>query len=193
MNDLGYEVYSMKQSDIIGDIGEVLTANALRNCGLTVIRNLYLPYKDRTVEVDMVAICSGGVFVVENKNYRGVVEGFTGDEYWKVKYGYRVHKLYNPLKQNNLHISVLNGIIGNNIPLKNIVIFNDCVDRLSIRGDGSGWVFTLSSFIQKYKLWSLKGDIDIKEVVGILNKYSDMSEETRLRHVSSLHKCIAWG
>lgn len=44
-------------ADVKGDVGEIITASSLRsNCDMTVVRNIYLPYKDHFTEVDMVAI-----------------------------------------------------------------------------------------------------------------------------------------
>lgn len=185
MNDLGYEVYSMKPSDLIGDVGEVLTANTLRQLGLTVLRNLYLPYKDHTVEIDMVAICPRCVFVIENKNYKGRIRGSLDADYCTVHYGKVIQRLYNPLKQNMLHISVLRGILENDICLKNVVIFNDYVQGIDICSDN---VFTLSEFVSRYQEHNNSGSISISAVSDKLRRYSDMSDEARLLHVSNLYK-----
>ena len=102
-------------ADVKGDVGEIITASSLRNnCDMTVIRNIYLPYKDHFTEVDMVAIGRLGIFVIENKNYDARVTGNIRDKYWNVEYSqWCTYKLYNPLFQNFLYQSCqILGILG---------------------------------------------------------------------------------
>lgn len=186
MTDLGYDVYTMNKSELFGDVGEIITANRLRyECNMHVIRNLYLPYNSHTVEIDMVAIGVDGVYVIENKNYKGIISGKISDEYWSVSYGVIHHKLYNPLLQNRLHISVLRNIVSD-VKLYNTVIFNDCVYCLNI----DKGVYTLSEFIIKYNLKKYKESVDSERLINILSKYSDMSSDMRLKHVKGLTSVV---
>lgn len=68
MNDL---IFYHSSAYIQGDVGEVITASDLRSkCSMLVLRNLYFPYNNHFIEVDMIGISKLGVFIIENKNYK---------------------------------------------------------------------------------------------------------------------------
>lgn len=179
MNKLAY---------IKGDVGEVITASALRKLGLTIVRTLYVPTEDSLTEIDMVGVSSSGIFIVENKNYKGIVKGKLTDYYWSVNYSsYCKERLYNPILQNDRHKKYLLyqlELLGiENIPIYSPVIFNDsCV--LSLRGV-DGCVHKLSDFSSYYnKLDSevLSKD-SITRIVNFLRLFSDQSDEAKIHYL----------
>lgn len=179
----------------LGDAGEAVTANELRNLGFLVVRNLYLPYNGHLTEIDIVAISEFGLFIIENKNYAGVVYGSLDDRYWYVKYSILGgRKLLNPITQNNIHRSSLVSLdcIKDLVPEKYIfspVIFNDKC-KLNINGADKK-VFTLSKFVEVYKGYitdrepCLSKD-KVKYLYDNLKEYSDCSDFMRLLHVVTL-------
>lgn len=176
----------MIDRDILGDVGEVVTASRLRSeCGMQVVRNIYLPSNNGTTEIDMVGISKFGLFIIENKNYNAKVFGGRSVKYWTVDYMYDKHKLYNPYLQNLLHIRILEECfnINEDIPLYNIVIFSD-KSNLEITGlDGT--VFRLSDFVTKYNSIRLEGVLDsstIKDLYGMIGQFSDGSDEMKDIH-----------
>lgn len=170
----------MCYADLLGDTGEVLTAESLRKLGMNVIRNLYLPISNHLTEIDMVGIHACGIFVVENKNYSGIVAGRTKDKKWlSSSQGY----IFSPLMQNSRHINVLRNTFPEYADnMHNVVIFNDRLDKL-ITDDSR--VFVLSDFVEKFEsLWSTRVfDADkISEIRNKLISYSDMSLEAKYIH-----------
>ena len=95
--------YSILQS---GVRGEETTLKVLRKLPkeYTVLTNPVILNRGVTMELDFVVICKNGVFIVESKNYRGIVSGKTSKTYWKqIKHG-KNNKVYekevsNPAKQ----------------------------------------------------------------------------------------------
>lgn len=95
--------YSILQS---GVRGEETTLKILRKLPkeYTVLTNPVILNRGVTMELDFVVICKNGVFIVESKNYRGIVSGKTSKTYWKqIKHG-KNNKVYekevsNPAKQ----------------------------------------------------------------------------------------------
>lgn len=95
--------YSILQS---GVRGEETTLKILRKLPkeYTVLTNPVILNRGITMELDFVVICKNGVFIVESKNYRGIVSGKTSKTYWKqIKHG-KNNKVYekevsNPAKQ----------------------------------------------------------------------------------------------
>lgn len=86
--------------------GENNTQNILKRLpkDFTVITNPVIQNRGVTLELDFVVIGKNGVFIVESKNYRGIVCGKTSQQKWKqIKHG-KGGNLYekevgNPLKQ----------------------------------------------------------------------------------------------
>lgn len=178
----------MNTADIKGDVGEVITASSLRrDCNMTVIRNIYLPYNNHFTEIDMIAIGSFGIFIIENKNYDAIIKGSIKDKYWDVEYSrWCKYKLYNPLLQNKLHKQAVMDLLSQydllSLPVYKPVIFNDKAS-LNIK-DGKKCIFTLSNFVTAYN--SVDADFldtsDIYNIASIFKQYSNASEEMKLYH-----------
>lgn len=184
-------------ADVKGDVGEIITASSLRsNCDMTVVRNIYLPYKDHFTEVDMVAIGRLGIFVIENKNYDARITGSIQDKYWNVEYSsWCSYKLYNPLFQNKLHKQVIMDLLSQydllSVPVYKPVIFND-KGSIDIR-DGNKYIFTLSNFISAYNSVGIEvlDSYDISNIAYIFKQFSNPSDEMKLYHkkLLSLERC----
>ena len=138
--------------DTLGDWGELITASTLRDkLGVRVLRTLYIG----TSQIDMVAISPHGLFVIENKNYHGVVAGDVSAKYWDVWYkpGGRIYKLYNPVFQNKKHgddVRNLLHLLGYaEVPVYCPVIFNDfSILRVAEKSQRSS-VCNLSDFVSR--------------------------------------------
>jgi hypothetical protein len=68
-------------------------------------------------QTDHVVISPYGLFVIETKNYSGVIKGGREDKQWTVSSRFR---MYNPLKQNYGHIKALEGVLKSYPGLKYI-------------------------------------------------------------------------
>ena len=95
-----------------GQFGEYSTEYALTNHNLegelTVLKNIYVPTRGKTVEIDLLMIHEKGIFVFESKNYSGWIFGSADQLNWTqcLQNGDK-YKFYNPIRQNRTHISAL--------------------------------------------------------------------------------------
>ena len=95
-----------------GQFGEYSTEYALPNHNLegelTVLKNIYVPTRGKTVEIDLLMIHEKGIFVFESKNYSGWIFGSADQLNWTqcLQNGDK-YKFYNPIRQNRTHISAL--------------------------------------------------------------------------------------
>ena len=89
-----------------------------------VINDLIVENDGRTSQIDHIVINSGGVFVIETKNYSGKIYGSENQHEWTqvLAYGKTKNKLYNPLKQNTTHMYNVKRIVGN-LPIYSVVVF----------------------------------------------------------------------
>ena len=119
----------------VGQYGEYLTEYALLSRSMegyyAVLKNLYLPMKGKTTEIDLLMIHEKGIFVFESKNYSGWIFGSEDQLKWTqcFKSGQREH-FYNPIKQNEGHVRFLRHLLkcSVDIPLIPIVVFNNSAE-----------------------------------------------------------------
>ena len=113
-----------------GEEGENLIASILDkdNQYHHLINNLVL-LGDNGVshQIDHILIRDNGVFVIETKNYYGLIEGKEEDSFWTrsyfVKGKVKKATFHNPLKQNQSHIRAIRKIIGKDYPIYCFVVF----------------------------------------------------------------------
>mgnify|MGYP001405939757 FL=1 len=82
-------------------------------------------------QIDLVLVTSEGIIVFEVKDFSGWIYGSGNNTNWTkvLSYGRKKYKFYNPIKQNNNHISELRKTLKQfeNIPFFSVVVFfGDC-------------------------------------------------------------------
>ena len=82
-------------------------------------------------QIDLVLVTSEGIIVIEVKDYSGWIYGSGNNTNWTkvLSYGKKKYKFYNPIKQNNNHISELKKTLKQfeNIPFFSVIVFfGDC-------------------------------------------------------------------
>lgn len=116
--------------DNTGEYGEWLIEFALNKKTIPgrffVLRNVYVPWKGKTAEIDVLMLHERGIFVFESKNYSGKIYGKADDLQWsQYENGHKNH-FYNPIRQNQTHIVALSEFLG--IPpdqMTSYVVFSD--------------------------------------------------------------------
>lgn len=117
-----------------GKYGEYLTYKYLKSfeeSGARFLFNLYIPKKDgKTTEIDILMICSKGVFVFESKNFSGWIFGDECQKDWyqtlpKGRGKSQKEHFHNPIMQNNAHIKHLKAFLGEKIPMRSIIVFSE--------------------------------------------------------------------
>ena len=82
-------------------------------------------------QIDLVLVTSEGIIVFEVKDFSGWIYGSGNNTNWTkvLSYGRKKYKFYNPIKQNNSHISELRKTLKQfeNIPFFSVIVFfGDC-------------------------------------------------------------------
>ena len=97
-----------------GEFGEKMVAKILSQLPkeeYVVINNLLIKQNGKTTQIDHVVVSQYRIFVIETKNYKGWISGNTDSEFWMQNiYGYK-YQLYNPIRQNQGHIRMLNRLL----------------------------------------------------------------------------------
>ena len=187
-----------------GEQGEYLIYRRLQkfeDVGARFLFNLYIPKPNNgTTEIDLLLICSKGLFVIESKNYSGWIFGNEANKNWTqvlpVGRG-RSHKsyFYNPIKQNANHIKYLRRLVGKSMPIWSIIVFSDeCeLKDVTIKSRDVDVVY-LSDVL--YTVTEIHNEVQgtflsqkgIDFVYEKLSKYTQADDETIEQHVSSINR-----
>ena len=116
------------KSKVKGYIGEKLVSSRLSKLNkrkYKVINNFLLKTLRGTTQIDHIVISRYGVFVIETKNYKGIITGNEYDESWNQILFNNKEVLRNPIKQNNGHIKALKDAIPTlkYKKIKSIIVF----------------------------------------------------------------------
>lgn len=98
------------QNDIVGYIGEKYTAKLLKEkIKCPVFTDVYVCGSRGVQQIDVIAVTSKGVLVIEKKTYIGLIVGRERDKQWRVFVNQGKQKFYmkNPHHQNYGHIQAL--------------------------------------------------------------------------------------
>lgn len=76
------------------------------------LKDVTIPSKAGTTQIDHVIVSKFGLFVIETKNYKGWIFADAKDAQWtQVIFGQK-HRFQNPLRQNYAHICALSDLLG---------------------------------------------------------------------------------
>ncbi len=159
----------LAQPKVKGFLGEYNVRFHLRH-EKYILYNLVLG-TDKKTQIDHILINSKGVFVIETKNYAGLIKGTETDFYWK-QYIYGEEKeFYNPIKQNNYHIKKLKERLKNiDVPYHSIVAFSKKAKLAVISKTKVIYINDLSETIQNTKSTYISDDLQAS-VYEILRHY----------------------
>ncbi len=92
------------------------------------IRNVTLPTKDGTTQIDHIIVSKYGLFVVETKNMKGWIFGNQNQPTWTQKIYKHTSKFQNPLHQNYKHTRTLESLLGlSSNQIHSVIVFvGDC-------------------------------------------------------------------
>jgi hypothetical protein len=178
-----------------GEIGERFALEQLSTIsGMKVLQSVYIPLNnDHHTEIDLIGLHHSGVYVVESKNYRGVIVGEETDQRWNHAFEDGSKDFYNPIMQNNGHIEAVKKFLGNalvDVPVYSLIVFGDHCNISLIKSTSP------NVFITKYgsiveQISSILGDggsrlsedryVDIFTKLEVLTQVSD---EIKARHLA---------
>ena len=179
------------KTTIRGKIGEIKVSRKLKTIADgVVINNLTFHVNDRkTCQIDHILVCNKGVFVIETKNYIGLIYGDDNSREWVqvLQYGKIKNKLYSPVKQNTTHVYELSTRLGLKNVFNCVVFANDNISHIK-----SDYVFTRRGII-KYikslpKVYSRDDVMSISEKVNSLNE--EISNREHVRNIKNMKKDI---
>lgn len=127
----GSSVNEVSKEARLGADGEKLIFSELQKLPgkNKIYMNSYIPKESGgTSELDLIMVSEYGVFVIESKNYGGVIHGNSVNQKWTQIFNNKSKfKFYNPILQNKAHIAALDNFLKLEVPnlYKSYIVFSD--------------------------------------------------------------------
>lgn len=146
----------------------------------------------------MIIIHETGIYVIESKNYKGIIIGTTKDIYWTQKIGDNKYSFYSPLLQNLNHIRYLIKslkILNNKDSIENfysILIFGNESNIKAVRVKSQNLLICKLSNLRNNLIYNFKNNKKIfsnKEIDIIYNelkKYTNVSKKIQKKHIKDI-------
>lgn len=145
------------ERDTYGNVGEVVMAQTVAKLceedgrKFVLMKNLYIPSRGGTTEIDSLLLHQTGIYVLESKNISGEITGGIEDERWNQRLNARTeHTFHNPILQNAGHIRALEHFLKENysraelnvdeLPIFSAIIFSDRCVLKKIPASGDNWM-----------------------------------------------------
>lgn len=195
-------IKSILNYENVGQFGEFSTEFALTNGnldgGLVVLKNIYVPYRGKTSEIDLLMIHEKGIFVFESKNYSGWIFGSTDQLNWtqSLQNGEK-HRFYNPIRQNQTHIRALSEYL--NMPTSSFtsyIVFSERCSLKSVPEDTDQVVIVRRPDMLKKLRSQLRSSVnmyspeEMLQLVQKLQPLTNKSEAEKQQHIEDIkEKC----
>lgn len=158
--------------------------------------NLYLPKADgSTTEVDLIMIAETGIYVYESKNYSGWIFGNEKQKNWTQSLpNKQKNKFYNPIWQNNGHISALKHTLEMETPeiYKSYIIFSErcTLKKITVTSE-SVKVIKRDDLVASMKKDMAESDKiltgdEVEVIYQKLQQYVLADEAMKLKHIESV-------
>lgn len=154
-----------------------------------VLRDLTLPTKGGTTQIDHVVVSRFGIFVIETKNMKGWIFGSANQARWTQTLHRYKSQFQNPLRQNYKHIKVIEELLGiQSQQLHNVVAFvGSAVPRTDMPENVLWSDRELAAYI-KSKRSTFFEQNDVLAFVNRLNNNAlEASRQTNRDHVRNLN------
>lgn len=150
-----------------------------------IINDIMLELGSKTYQIDHIVISKHGIFVIEMKNYYGLIMGNTYNKEWIQILGKHKYYFQNPIHQNYSHIKALSKLL--NLPEEkfiSIICFSNQV-KLSInKNKNVTQLDFINSLILSYKENIL--DKNLREITTTLQEKNILDKEKRKKHVETI-------
>ena len=173
----------------MGEFWVKLELKKLPKSEYIILNNIVIKTKENTHQIDHIVLSKFGIFVIEMKNYYGLITGSEYSNNWMQYLGKNKYYFYNPIRQNYGHIKALEEVLclDANIFISIICISNQA--RLSVQARNVVNIDYLNDLIKEYKKVVVKEDLmRIKER---LEKSNIRNIKIRRHHTKEIKKYIS--
>lgn len=175
----------------MGELRAKLKLNKLPKKEYIVLNDIMIKDSNGTHQIDHLVISKYGIFVIEMKNYYGLITGYEYNDTWTQHFGRKKYFFKNPIHQNYGHIKSLENILqlNNNIFIP-IVCFSN---QAKMQVNSKSIVVQLDYLLRTIK--SVNNIVLDKDITLIANKIVDLNitnKEERRKHIKNIKEKIKY-
>ena len=180
-----------------GSFAEYLINYALKSMSgqYKVLRNVYVPYKGKTFEIDVLLIHEKGIFVFESKNYSGWIFGGLENQYWtQCLPNKQKSRFYNPIMQNKTHIKAVSQFLNIDISkFTSYIIFSQRCELKNVPNSTTNCVILKRPDMLKKDIKERDIIYSTEEIYKLYNELlplTKVTEEQKRQHIEKIHDKI---
>ena len=184
---------AFNKAKIKGKVGEMEVSTILATLSSNnyfTINNITLPSKYGTTQIDHIVVSIYGIFVIETKNYKGLIYGGENAEKWTKNMWGTKYEFRNPIKQNYAHVKTLQQLL--NLPMTSfipIVVFSNSAD-ISVQTDKAViTLFHLRGAITKHKNIMFTHE-QVQNLSNKIRQAAIQEKGTNRRHVENIRSNV---
>lgn len=184
---------AFNKAKIKGKVGEMEVSTILATLSSNnyfTINNITLPSKYGTTQIDHIVVSIYGIFVIETKNYKGLIYGGENAEKWTKNMWGTKYEFRNPIKQNYAHVKTLQQLL--NLPMTSfipIVVFSNSAD-ISVQTDKAViTLFHLRGAITKHKTIMFTHE-QVQNLSNKIRQAAIQEKGTNRRHVENIRSNV---
>ena len=142
-----------------------------------------------THQIDHIVVSKYGIFVIEMKNYYGLIIGDDYKDKWTQYLGKNKYNFKNPIHQNYGHIKALEKILNlNNNIFISLVCFSN---QTKIRVNSQSIVVQLDNLIRTIKkFYKVELDTDINLIANKIESLNITENDKRKKHIKSIKEKV---
>lgn len=190
--------FLIKNDQDKGAYGEWLTEYLFGNNNIKgyskSLHNIYIPYRGKTSEIDVLLVHEKGIFVIESKNYSGWIFGNAEQANWTQCLPNKdKNKFYNPIKQNRTHINALSRFLEiDKNKMTSFIVFSERCELKKVPDDTEEFIILRRQFLLKRVRQELEkqekifSKEEIDEIILKLIPLTNVSDEIKQKHIEEI-------
>lgn len=184
------KVYYPKFRGYMGEFWVRMELNKLPKNKYLVFNDLMFSDEYGTHQIDHIVLSKYGIFVIEMKNYYGLIKGREYDNNWVQYLGKTKNTFYNPIHQNYGHIKSLSNLLKiDEEKFISIICFSNQA-KLSI--DSKTTVVQTDLLTKSILKWQTEiNNEDLNSLFSILTLNNIKDKTERRRHVEKINQKIS--
>ncbi len=174
----------------MGEFWVKLELQKLDKSKYIVLNDIMIKDDNGTHQIDHIVLSNYGLFVIEMKNYYGLIKGKEKDYKWIQYLGKKKSSFNNPIHQNYGHIKSLSQLLG--IDEKHFIPIVCFSNQAKLSVDTKSIVLQLDFINNKIRSFNeINNDFNLKEISKRILSSNIEDKKLRKEHVSAIKEKIA--
>ena len=183
------KIYYPKFRGFMGEFWVKLELSKLPKEQYIVLNDIMIKDERGTHQIDHLVISKYGIFVIEMKNYYGLIKGNEYQDKWVQYLGKNKYYFKNPIHQNYGHVKVLEKILNLNINKFIPVVCFSNQAKLNITNKSI--VVQLDKLLKIIKQFNeVQLEIDINPIANKIESLNIIEKDKRKKHIKNIKQKI---